>query len=650
MIASIRRMTKTKIGQAIMALVLILILAGFAVQDRNSVGGGMFGSESGALASVGGEKITDRDMAAALQRRLAEVRQSNPTADYASLAKDFDPLLTSMIQDAAVRAFADDQDMTLSKRLIDAEIAKIPATRGLDGKFSMQGYQSFLNQQKLTDAELRKLMAGSLLQRMVLAPASANARVPVGMALPYASMLLERREADVALIPVALFASSVGDPSDAQLAAFYKTYGARYAVPEQRVLSIARIGPAQVATVSASDKDISDYYAAHQDVYGGKAKRVISQAVVPDKAAADALVARARGGASFVDAVKPLGLSAADVSIGPQTREEFTKLTSDAVAAAAFAAPAGNVVGPVHSDLGWHVIKVDSIQNDSGRSLAEVKGAIATQLTDEKRKTALADLVTKVEDTISDGSSFAEAVKAAGLTANTSPLIIANGTSNAQPAFKMPPELAPAVRAGFDLSEGDDPVVETLTGDAGYALVGSERVVAAAPAPLASIRERVAADWRVRQASDKARAVATAVQAKVASGLGLNAAIAAAGVKLPPANHASIQRLQLVQLGDKVPPALSLMFSLAKGKSRMIADPKGRGFVVVNLTQIIPGNPALQPTLITQVQNEFQEAVSSEYAEQLARALQIELGTKRHEQAIAATRKRIIGGGGGGVD
>ena len=647
MIASIRRMTKTKIGQAIMALVLILILAGFAVQDGNSVGGGMFGSESGALASVGGEKITDRDMAAALQRRLAEVRQSNPTADYASLARDFDPLLTSMIQDAAVRAFADDQDMTLSKRLIDAEIAKIPATRGLDGKFSMQGYQSFLSQQKLTDVELRKLMAGSLLQRMVLAPASANARVPVGMALPYASMLLERREADVALIPVALFASSVGDPSDAQLAAFYKTYGGRYAVPEQRVLSIARIGPAQVATVSASDKNISDYYAAHQDVYGGKTKRVISQAVVPDKAAADALVGRARGGASFVDAVKPLGLSAADVSIGPQTREEFTKLTSDAVAAAVFAAPAGNVVGPVHSDLGWHVIKVDSIQNDSGRSLAEVKGAIATQLTDEKRKTALADLVTKVEDTISDGSSFAEAVKAAGLTANTSPLIIANGTSNAQPAFKMPPELAPAVRAGFDLSEGDDPVVETLTGDAGYALVGSERVVAAAPAPLASIRERVAADWRVRQASDKARAVATAVQAKVASGLGLNAAIAAAGVKLPPANHASIQRLQLVQLGDKVPPALSLMFSLAKGKSRMIADPKGRGFVVVNLTQIIPGNPALQPTLITQVQNEFQEAVSSEYAEQLARALQIELGTKRHEPAIAATRKRIIGGGGG---
>ena len=644
MIASIRRMTKSKIGQAIMALVLVLILAGFAVQDRSMISGGLFGSGGSNLASIGNEDVTDRDMASALQRRLTEVRQSNPTADYASLAKDFDPLLTAMIQDAGIRAFAADQDMMLSKRLIDAEIAKIPATRGLDGKFSQAGYQSFLNQQKLSDVELRKLLSGSLLQRMVLAPASANARVPVGMATPYASMLLERREADVALIPLAAFAASVGQPNDAQLAAYYRDFGQRYLIPEQRVLSIARIGPAQVASLTASDKEIADYYNANQATYGGKSKRVISQAVVPDKAAADALIARARG-ASFVDAAKPLGLTAADISVGPQTREEFTKLTSPDVAAAAFGAAPGAVVGPVHSDLGWHVIKIDAIQNDSGRSLESVKAAIAARLIADKRKAAVADLVTKVEDSIANGSSFAEAVKAAGLTASSTPLIIANGTSSAQPGFKMPAELAPAVRAGFDLTEDDDPVVETLTGDAGYALVASDREVAAAPAPLASIRDRVIADWKARQADDKARAVATSIIAKLTNGVDLRTAMTTVGVVLPPATHATIQRLQLVQMGDKVPPALTLMFSLAQGKSRMIADPQGRGFVIVKLVQIIPGNAALQPSLIVQTQREFQEAVSAEYAEQFTRAIQADLGTKRNESAIAAARKRIIGGG-----
>ncbi len=644
MIASIRRMSNSKIGQAIMALVLVLILAGFAVQDRAGIGGGLFGSGGSNLASVGSEDVTDRDMAAALQRRLTEVRQSNPTADYASLAKDFDPLLTAMIQDAGIRAFAADQDLLLSKRLVDAEIAKIPATRGLDGKFSQQGYLAFLNQQKLSDVELRKLLSGSLLQRMVLAPASANARVPVGMATPYASMLLERREADVALIPLAAFAASVGQPDDAQLAAYYRDFGQRYLIPEQRVLSIARIGPAQVSSLTASDKEITDFYNANQATYGGKSKRVISQAVVPDKAAADALIARARG-ASFVDAAKPLGLTAADISVGPQTREEFAKLTSPDVAAAAFGAAPGAVVGPVHSDLGWHVVKIDAIQNDSGRSLESVKSAIAARLTADKRKAAVADLVTKVEDSIANGSSFAEAVKAAGLTATSTPLIVANGTSNAQPGFKMPAELAPAIRTGFDLTEDDDPVVETLAGDAGYALVASDRVVAAAPAPLASIRDRVIADWKAKQAHDKARAVATSITAKLTSGVDLRTAMTTAGVLLPPATHATIQRLQLVQMGDKVPPALKLMFSLAAGKSRMIADPQGRGFVIVKLAQIVPGNAALQPSLIAQTQREFQEAVSAEYAEQFTRAIQADLGSKRNESAIAAARKRIIGGG-----
>ena len=643
MIASIRRMTKSKVGTAILALILILILAGFAIQDSSSVGGGLFGGNSSTLASVGDEDITERDFAAALQRRLTEVRQTNPTADYASLAKDFDPLLNAMIQDAGIRAFATDQDLTLSKRLVDAEIAKIPATRGLDGKFSQQGYQSFLIQQKLSDADLRKLLSGALLQRLVLAPASANARVPVGMATPYASMLLERREADVALIPIAAFASGVGQPNDAQLAAYYRDFGRQYLVPEQRVLSIARIGPAQVAGTAASDKEIADYYNANQATYGGKTKRVISQAVVPSKQAADGLISRTRGGASFVDAAKPLGLTAADISVGPQTREEFTKLTSPDVAAAAFGAAVGAVIGPVHSDLGWHVIKIDAIQNDSGRSLAEVKTAIATKLTADKRKAAVADLVTKVEDSIADGSSFAEAVAAAGLTATKSPLILANGTSRANPAFKFPADLAPVLRSGFDLTQDDDPVVDTLAEGAGYALVAADQIVSAAPQPLSTIGQRVSADWRAAQARAKARAVAAAIAAKVAKGTPLAAAMAQSGTALPPPRKTAMRRMQLAQMQGQVPPALNMMFALAEGGSRMIAAPEGRGFVIVKVDRIIPGNAMLQPSLIAQTQAEFREAVSGEYVEQMVRAIQADLGVKRNQKAIEVSRKRILG-------
>lgn len=641
----VRKMSKSTVGTIVLALFLILLLAGFAMQDiSNVISGGSWGMNSGTLVEVGSEEVSDRDVSNALQRRLTVVRQTDPTADYSTLAKDFDPLLQLLTQDAAVRAFAAGQGMTLSKRLIDAEIAKIPATRGLDGKFSQTAYQSFLNQQKLTDPDLRKLLTGGLLEKLVLGLASANGRVPIGMATPYASMLLEAREADVALVPTAAFLKDIPAPRDADIANFYKANARRYLIAEQRVLNVARIGPAQVAAVTPTDKEIADYYNTNQATYGGATRRVISQAVVPSKQAADAIVARARSG-SFVDATKPAGLSAADISVGPQTREQFTALTSDRVAAAAFGAAAGTVVGPIQSDLGWHVVKVDAIQVDPGKSLASVRPQIIEKLTGDKRRNALADLVAKVEDSIADGSSFAEAVKAAGLTANKSPMIFANGTARADAGFKFPPDLAPVLRAGFELTPDEDPSVETLPDGAGYALVAVDQIVSAAPEPLAAIRDRVSADWKATQARAKARVIAAAVAAKVAKGVELKTALATAGTPLPPPSRTSIRRMQLAQMQGQVPPALNLMFALAQGGSRMIADPDGRGFVIVKLLRITPGNAVLQPALVARTQAEFQQAVSGEYAEQLSRAIAADLGVKRNEKAIAAARKRIVGGG-----
>ena len=642
----VRKMSKSAVGTVVLVLFLVLLLAGFAMQDiSNVISGGGWGMNSGTLVKVGSEEVGERDLGSALQRRLTEVRQTNPAADYSTLAKDFDPLLELMIQDAAVRAFAADQGMTLSKRLIDAEIAKIQATRGLDGKFSQSAYQAFLAQQKLTDPEVRKLLSGSLLERIVLGLPAANARVPVGMATPYASMLLEAREADVAMVPTAAFLKDVPAPGAADVANFYKANARRYQVAEQRVLSVARIGPAQVASVTATDQEIAAYYAANQATYGGATRRVISQAVVPSKQAADAIVARARSG-SFVDATRPAGLSAEDISVGPQTREQFTTLTSDRVAAAAFAAAAGSVVGPIQSDLGWHVVKIDSIQLDPGKSLAAVRPQIAEKLTADKRKGALADLVTRVEESIADGSSFAEAVKAAGLTATKSPPIFSNGTARANPGFKFPADLAPVLRAGFDLSQDDDPVVETLPEGAGYALVAADQIVPAAPEPLAAIKDRVASDWKAAEARAKARVAAAAVAARVAKGADLKTALAAAGTPLPPPSRTAIRRMQLAQMQGQIPPALNLMFALAQGGSRMIADPDGRGFVIVKVTKIIPGNAMLQPALVARTQAEFQQAVSGEYAQQMSRAIAADLGVKRNEAAIAAARKRIVGGGG----
>src|SRR3982750_351160 len=191
MLSTFRRVSKSKVGTWFMAFVLIAILAGFAISDISNFGSGNIGFGglgSSTLAKVGDQDVSEHDMSEAMQRRLQDVRQQRPDATYATIAGDFETLLNSVIDQRALIAFADKYDFHLSKRLIDAEIAQIPSTRGLNGKFSDQAYQQFLAQQRMTDQQVRQILMGGVLQRFLLTPVATNARVSVGMATPYASM------------------------------------------------------------------------------------------------------------------------------------------------------------------------------------------------------------------------------------------------------------------------------------------------------------------------------------------------------------------------------------------------------------------------------------------------------------------------------
>ena len=645
MLSSFRNLSKSKGGTIILALIGLAMVASFAMADVTGIISGGFGQKPGTLVKVGSQDLTEREVAKALERGLAQARQQNPQADYASLAGEFDPLIAALIQERAVEAFADSTGLVVSKRLIDAEIARIPNARGLDGKFSEQAYAAFLQQNRMTDAELRQALTSGLLQRLMLTPVAGNSRVPVGVATPYASMLLEARQGEVALVPSEPFRAGL-NPTEADLQRFYAENKARYTVPEQRVLRAAAIGPEQVASVAASEAEIAAFYQANQSTYAGRDLRVLSQAVVPNRKAADAIVARARGGASFVAAAAPAGLSAADVSVGPQTREQFTTLAGAKVAAATFAAAPGAVVGPIQSDLGWHVIKVESARKEAGKSLAEARGEIAAKLTADKRKNALVDLVAKVEDEIADGMSFAEVTARNKLAAVETPPLMANGTSRSDPAYKLPPTLAPVLKAGFEASPDDDPTVETLPGESHYGLLAVGRVIEAAPAPFVTVRAQVSNDWIAKQAGNRARAVATAIAAKAARNIPLTQAVAEAGVALPKVDQIALRRIDMAQMGDRVPSPVRMLFNLAAGKSRMVAASNGQAFYVVRAVKVVPGNALAQPALIARMQGEFGRVAGEEYVMQFVGAIQSQLKVKRNEKAIAAAKQRLVGAGG----
>ena len=644
MLASFRRLSKSTVGTIIMALFLVAIIASFALADvKGILSGGGFGGGADSLVRVGSEKVSDRDITRAMDRRLSQAREQNPEATYASIASDFDQLLSALVDAETLEAFADKFGFTLSKRLVDAQIANIPAAKGLNGQFSEQSYAAFLNQQRITDQEVRMIITNGLLQQLIIAPAVVNARAAVGMATPYASLLLEAREGEVAFVPLEAFRAGL-NPTPAAIQAFYAANQRRYMVPEQRVLRIAKIGAEQVAGVQPSDKEIADYYNANRAQYAPKDTRTISQAVAPDQATANAIVQRLRSGQTFAAAAAPAGFTAQDIALGAQTREQFTTVVGARIAGAAFSANEGAIVGPIQSENGWHVIKIDRIQREGGKTVAEARAEISAKLATDKRKAAMENIVNTVQDAIDAGGSFTEAAAAGKLAIVETPPITADGRSPANAGYNLPPELAPALKAGFELAENDEPLIETLPNDAGYALVAPARVIAAAAAPLASIRDRVTQDWIGDQASQRAKQLAQTIAGKAARGSLVEAARGTpVPVRVEPVKG---RRIQLSQFQGKVPPPLTMLFSLGQGKVRTVAGDQGEGIYVVKVNKIIPGNALTRPTLITQTQQGMQNSLSQEYGAQFLNAMRQTVGVKRNEKAIASTKQRITGSGG----
>src|SRR5437868_5122992 len=118
MLSSMRRLSKSKVGSWMLILFVLAIAASFAAGDVRNVISGGFGLGGSSLVTVGSKKVTDQEMSKAMERRLAQVRQQNPEANYSALAGDFNAILSSLIDSKTMAAFAEKFGFTLSPRLI----------------------------------------------------------------------------------------------------------------------------------------------------------------------------------------------------------------------------------------------------------------------------------------------------------------------------------------------------------------------------------------------------------------------------------------------------------------------------------------------------------------------------------------------------
>lgn len=642
MITKLRRGSKSPL----FLLLLALIAVAFIITGVNAPGGGGIGGGLGAksLASVDGADVTVAEVTDQAQRRLEQARQQNAQASINELvaAGGVEEIVDGMISQRAVRAFADDLGIRISKAIVDGQIASIPAFFDLAGKFSQDTYRQKLAAQGITDVQLRDDLYATALQRQLLIPVGAGARVPGGVAAPYAAMLMESRQGQVGIVPAAS-GDGAPAPTDAQLQSFYVANRARYVVPERRVLRYALIGPEQAGVAAPTDAEIAAYYRTNAATYAGTETRVLSQVVLPDEAAARALSAKIAGGQSFAAAAAAVGFGAGDISVGPQDKAAFTRLTSAEVANPVFALPEGAVSAPIRSPLGWHVVRVDGIRRAAGRALPAVRGEIAEKLAKQKSADALETLVAAIDEQIGDGASFADVATQRKLTPVTTPPITAGGIAPAQPGYQAPPELRPLLASAFTVEPGDDATVEAIPGSDRYALVAVDRVDRAAPPPLASVRAQVASDLEARRASDRARAVATAIVAKVNAGTPMARAFTEAGVRDGAPRAITARRIDVARANREIPPPIQMLFALPPRRARLLPAPGDAGFFVVYLDRIVPGDAGASPGLVETTRAQFSQAAGQEYVEQFVRAIRTGKKVVRDEAGIVRLKGQLDG-------
>jgi peptidyl-prolyl cis-trans isomerase D len=646
MLSTFRRGFMAKIMLLVLFVSLVaIVITGFGTGGMGGLGG-LGGLRAGTVASVEGEKLTTDRLRDETQRQFERLRREQPELDMASFLRQgsAEEVLDQLIDLTAVTVFGGEQGLGVSRAMIDRDIAGVPAFQDVTGRFDDATFRRVLAQERLTEQQLRDDLEARLIQRQLVLPVAGSAYVPNAIAQQYASLLLEQRTGIVGAVPTAAMGAEA-EPTDAELAAFYRSNQARYTIPERRVIRYALFGPEQVAAATqATDPEIEAAY-RQNPAYAAHETRKLSQVVLQNEAAAKAFAQKVAGGTVFAAAALQAGYGPSDTALGITSREALAGKSSPAVAAAAFGAAEGATVGPIRSPFGWHIVRVDDVIVSPARPLAAVRGEIAAQIQQRKATNALSDLASRIEEAIGDGSSFDEIVAAQKLAVVETAPVTAAGAAPDTPGWRAPAELQPLLEGAFAVEAGDDPAVETVQENQRYALVSVARAIPAAAPPLAGIRDRVKADLIVRRASERARAVATAIVARINAGTPPAQAFAQAAVKLPPVQTLTASRRDIARQNAQVPPPMAMMFSLPRGKARLMPAPDGRGWFVVYLERIVPGDARKEPGLAEAVRGQFAQILGDEYARQFTGAIRASLKVKRNDEAVRKLRTELTGQG-----
>jgi hypothetical protein len=154
---------------------------------------------------------------------------------------------------------------------------------------------------------------------------------------------------------------------------------------------VARLVAHVTADVAIADADVMAYYRRNADRYRRPEARRVRHVVLADEAEARSVAARVVRGedlaALAVALSRDAGSRARGGDLGPVHRGELAGALEDAL----FAADVGQVVGPIRTEHGWHIARVESVGPESIIPFDQVRPGIEAEMIEAARLRAFDD-------------------------------------------------------------------------------------------------------------------------------------------------------------------------------------------------------------------------------------------------------------------
>lgn len=436
-------------------------------------------------------------------------------------------VLERLINERVLALASDRAGVTIGAASVQKAIAGEQAFQ-VDGKFNNERYQLMLQSlnPRVTPAQFEQQQRDRL--KMIVLPEgiASSDFVTTGEMDRLLKLLAQTRDVAITLLPPP--AADTAPVSDAEIQKWYDGHKAEYQQPESVSVEYVDIDSANLpASTPADEATLRKRYETEKSRFVTAEQRVVSHILIAAPADADAatlkkaeakaaaLTAQAKQGADFAALARANSEDPGSKDAGGQL-PAFAKDGSmvKPFEDAAFAMQAGEVRGPVKSDFGYHVLKLDQIQAGGGKSFEEVRDELAREQATSDGERAFNDIAGRlVNEVVKNPTELAPAAKAVGLTVQTAgpfsrtdaPGVLAN------PAV---------VRAAFSES-----LIEDGTASDPIELSPGRSVVIrvtdhnpAAPRPLAQVREAVIAAIRADRQTKAAEVAADALVARVAKG------------------------------------------------------------------------------------------------------------------------------------